>query len=202
MPSAGTKLVRRRLFRSRHLWKYAFKRLRSAVAAGVGFSTSNLENIMKNRVVMTTAIACLWLAPALPASAQSLKQQVVGTWTLTSGIEKLPDGKTVAPWAAGSLVLGADGHVSFMLVGKDRPKADDNPRVPVGPLVAYYGSYTVDEATMTLTYNIEFGASPAFDKAVRKQTVALNGEVMTMTGSPVKTPQGEITPVNEWKRTK
>jgi len=152
--------------------------------------------------ITTTAITLLCLGIPFAASAQSLKQQVVGVWTLTSGMEKLPDGTTASPWAAGNLVLDAAGHIALFLVGKDRPKADANPRVPIGPFVAYYGTYAVDEAAKTTTYNVEFGASPAFDKAVRTQTVSLSGDVMTTTGTPVKTPQGDIIPVNEWKRAK
>jgi Lipocalin-like domain len=85
---------------------------------------------------------------------------------------------------------------------RDRPKGDGNPRTPVGPMVAYYGTYTVDEAKKSLTYNIEVASAPAFDKAARVQTVALSGDVMTTTASPVKTPEGDIIPVNEWKRAK
>ena len=157
-----------------------------------------------NRVGIATAfaLACLGLAAAPPASAQSLKQQVVGTWTLQSGMEKLPDGKTVSYWAAGRLMLDASGHVALFLVGKDRGKADPNPRLPVGPFVAYYGTYGVDEAKKTLTFDIEFGASPAFDKSVRIQTISLDNGTMTATGTPVKTPQGDIIPVNEWRRAK
>ena len=158
---------------------------------------------MSGRSAITTAaLALLCLGLALPAGAQSLKQQVVGTWTLTSGMEKLSNGKILKPWSAGNLILDADGHLAFFLVGKDRPKAGPNPRTPVGPFVAYYGTYTVDEATKTLTYNIEFGASPSFDKAARKHTLSFKGDVMTTTASPLKTPQGEIIPVNEWKRAK
>jgi hypothetical protein len=136
----------------------------------------------------------------LPADAQNLKQQVVGTWTLTSGSEKLANGKTIVPWASGNLMLDSTGHVAFFVVGKDRPKTVANPRVPVGPVIAYYGTYTVDEPTSTLTYNVEFSTSPAFDGAVRKQKVVLSGDTLTTTGSPVKTPDGEIIPINEWKR--
>jgi hypothetical protein len=157
---------------------------------------------MNRRAVITTAITLMCVGFTFSANAQSLKQQVVGAWTLTSGTEKLPDGKVVTPWAAGNLLLDAGGHFSFFVVGKDRPKGDANPRVPIGPFVAYYGTYTVDEGAKTVTYTIDSASAPAFDKMVRAQAVSLSGDTMTTTGTPVKTPQGDIVPVNEWKRAK
>jgi hypothetical protein len=153
-------------------------------------------------VITTAALTLLGMELSLPANAQSLKQQVVGNWTLTSGTERLPNGTMVTPWVAGNLILDPNGHFSLFLIGKDRPKTKRNPRVPIGPFVAFYGTYAVDEATKTMTYNVEFGASPTFDNQVSKQTCTVEGDVMTTKGTPVKTPQGEITPVNEWKRTK
>lgn len=153
-------------------------------------------------LVTKTLFAFCAAGAAFPAGAQNLKQQVVGTWTLTSGSEKLANGKTVVPWASGNLMLDSTGHVAFFLMGKDRPKTVANPRVPIGPVLAYYGTYTVDESTSTLTYDVESSTSPAFDGAVRKQKVVLSGDKLTTTGSPVKTSDGEIIPINEWKRAK
>jgi hypothetical protein len=153
-------------------------------------------------LVMKSVFAVLCASAALRADAQNLKQQVVGTWTLTSGSEKLANGKTIVPWASGNLMLDSTGHMAFYLVGKDRPRTIANPSVPIGPVIAYYGTYTVDESASTLTYNVESSTSPAFDRAVRKQKVVLNGDMLTTTGSPVKTSDGEIVPTNEWKRVK
>jgi hypothetical protein len=153
-------------------------------------------------LVMKTFLAFMCASATLPADAQTLKQQVVGAWTLTSGSEKFANGRTNVPWASGNLMLDSTGHVAFFLVGKERPKTVANPSVPIGPVIAYYGTYTVDESTSTLTYNVESSTSPSFDGAVRKQKVVLNGDTLTTTGSPVKTSDGEIIPINVWKRAK
>jgi hypothetical protein len=99
-------------------------------------------------------------------------------------------------------MLDANGNLAFFLIGGDRPKAGNDPRVPVGPIVAYYGTYTVDEAAKSLTWKIEHASFPNFDGGERKQTAAITGDTMTTTGSPVQTPQGAIVPINEWKRVK
>lgn len=67
-------------------------------------------------------------------------------------------------------------------------------------MVAYYGTYTVSEADSMLTYTVEHATNPSFGGAVRAQKIGFKGDVMTTTGSDIKTPQGTITPVNEWKR--
>jgi hypothetical protein len=146
-------------------------------------------------------LAAVTVFACAPANAQALKQQVVGTWTLASGAEK-HDGKTIIPWAAGRLTVDAGGNYLMILVGKDRGKGNPNPRMPVGPFIAFYGNYTVDEAAKKMTVHIAYASSPVQDNGVRKFNVALSGDTMTLTGSPVKTPKGTIVPVNEWKRVK
>jgi hypothetical protein len=140
---------------------------------------------------------------ATPAYAENLLAQVTGAWTLTSGSEKMADGTVNEIWGAGSLILDASGRMSFFVVGKNRPPATSpDPRVPLGPIVAYYGTFTVDDDTKTLTYHVEAASSPMFNAATRMQTVTLTGDTMTTTGSTVNTPQGPITPINVWKRVK
>jgi hypothetical protein len=150
--------------------------------------------------IATAALTILCLGPLSSASAQSLQQQVVGTWTLTAGMEQRPDGTKVTPWQTGRLMLDANGNLAFFLIGRDRPKAGNDPRVPVGPIVAYYGTYTVNDAEKSLTWKMEHASFPGFDGGERKQTVVIAGDIMTTTGSPVQTPQGAIIPINEWKR--
>jgi hypothetical protein len=137
-----------------------------------------------------------------PAVAQSFKEKVIGVWTLEAGSENFPEGKKLEPWATGNLILDPSGHLSFFLIGKDQPKTGPSVRTPLGPLVAYYGTYTIDEPNATLTYKIEHGASPLFNGVTRSQKVTFKGDTMVTTGSEVQTPEGKMTPVNEWKRAK
>jgi Lipocalin-like domain len=148
--------------------------------------------------IVTMALLCVGTVSA--ANAQSLKDKVIGAWTLTEGSEIFQDGKKVVPWSAGSLILDSTGHMSFFVIGKDRPKGSGDPRAPVGPVVAYYGTYQINDADNTLTYNVEHATNPSFDGGVRTQKVSFKGNMMTTTGSNVQTPQGTITPVNEWKK--
>ena len=148
------------------------------------------------------AMTLLCMMGGSPAVAQSFKDKVIGVWTLEAGSENFPDGKKLMPWATGNLILDPTGHLSFFLIGKDQPKTGSGVRNPLGPLVAYYGTYTIDEPNATLTYKIEHGASPLFNGATRTQKITFKGDTMVTTGSEVQTPEGKMTPVNEWKRAK
>jgi Lipocalin-like domain len=150
---------------------------------------------------MIGALAISFLAS--PAHAQSLMHQVAGTWTLISGAEQFADGKKVIPWSAGNLIIDPSGHMSFFIFGKNRPTAGPpDPRKPAGPMVAYYGTVTADDAAETLTYHIENASAPALNGATRIRYVTITGDTMVTKGSPVKTPRGMITPIDEWRRAK
>jgi hypothetical protein len=133
------------------------------------------------------------------ASAQALKEKLVGAYTLVEGAEVFADGKKVTPWAKGSLQLSPTGRISFFVLPKERAKTD-SVRTPAGPMVAWYGSYTVDEAANSFTVTIDGASSPVFEGAKRIQTVSFQGETMTLTGSKVESPEGPISPVNVWKK--
>ncbi len=155
---------------------------------------------MKANYKIAAAASLLCFGMVSAASAQSLKEKVMGAWTLDVGSEISQDGKKVVPWATGNLILDSSGHFSFFVIGKDRPSGSGDPRIPVAPMVAYYGTYTVSEADNILTYTIAHATNPSFDGVVRTQKISFNGNIMATTGSEVKTPQGPITPVNEWKK--
>lgn len=148
----------------------------------------------------TTALLCL--GAVVPASAQSLKEKVVGAYILESGSENYADGKKLSSWATGNLILDATGHMSQFLIGKERGKTSDSVRMPVGPAVAYYGTYTVDEAASTIILKIESGVTPVFDGTARSVKISIKGDILTFTSPEVKTPEGMMIPVNEWKKLK
>jgi Lipocalin-like domain len=152
--------------------------------------------------VATTALAFLWLGLSIPAMAQSLQQRIVGTWTLESGSENYADGKRIASWATGNLMIDANGHATLFLVGRDQPATSPSVRTPVGPFVAYYGTYTVNEAENVLTLKVDHASSPLFNGSARTQKISFTGDIMTWTGSELKTPEGTMTPVNQWRPAK
>ncbi len=158
-----------------------------------------MRALYKGLLPLATGVAVL-ISAAGVASAQSLSAKVAGAWTLVSGSEDYPDGKKNMPWATGRMILDSSGHIAFFLVGKDQPNTSPSVRTPVGPFVAYYGNYTVDEANNTVSYKVEHAASPVQNGTTRVQKVSFNGDTMTWTGSEIKTPEGMMVPVNQWKK--
>ena len=115
------------------------------------------------------ALVGLAISFALPTFAQqqkSLKELIVGTWLLESVYDQTQDGQKHNPWGdgvKGQAIYTSDGHFSWMIMSANRPKADTSPRIPVGQVNAFWGTYTIDEAAKTITEHIERCTFPQWD---------------------------------------
>jgi hypothetical protein len=111
---------------------------------------------------------------ALPSSGRaegrSLREQLIGTWTYVSSTGKREDGSAVdRPKAQGAVTYTADGHFHFITVRSDAPKYASGDSARPSPeeamaiasgVVAYTGTYSVDESTKTIHVNIETSSFP------------------------------------------
>jgi hypothetical protein len=146
------------------------------------------------------------LGISIPANAQSLKQQLVGSWSIVQNCEEFLDGKkNCTPFGAnmkGLLILESGGSFSFQMIGGDRAKTND-PRTPVGPMVAYFGTYSVSDPDKLLTYHIERASWPNFEGQDQKRVVTIKGDEMSYKAqAPIDSPQGKLVPNLEFKRIK
>lgn len=104
------------------------------------------------------------------AQEKSLKDQLVGTWIYVSSTAKREDGSAVQrPTVQGAVTYTADGRFHFITVRTDAPKyASGDPARPspdeamaiASGVVAYTGTYTLDDATRTIHANIETSSFP------------------------------------------
>jgi hypothetical protein len=143
-------------------------------------------NTMKRRTTLTmTTLAFLCLGIALPASdavgqQKTLKELIVGTWLLDSVYNQTQDGKKhdmFGPGVKGIAMFDGNGRFSWQIISADRSKsASNNPLNPVGPAIAYFGTYTVDEAAKTVTYHIERATFPQWDGINRTANIAIATE--------------------------
>ena len=146
----------------------------------------------------TTTIALLCLAlPGSDAFAQgkSLKEQVVGTWTMVSNAGIHPDGskyEPLGPNPRGVFMLDANGHFAITLLGEGRRKFASNNRLEGTPdenksvvqgAIAYFGTYTVNEADHTLNFHIERCTFPNWDGTGQKRSVTITGDEMKYTNT-------------------
>ena len=109
----------------------------------------------------------LALSPGSTVAQQqkSLRDQIVGTWSYGSSIRIRPDGaRTDEPNLKGVVIYTSDGHFAFMNVRADLPKlAANNParataeeaQAVVAGSIAYYGTYSVNEADKVITAKVE-----------------------------------------------
>jgi Lipocalin-like domain len=111
-----------------------------------------------NIYLSAIAVLALTLSPGSAVSQQeSLKEQLVGTWIYVSSTITRPDGtKTDRPGLKGIVIYTSDGHFAFVSVRGDLPKLASNDIAKataeealavVAGSIAYFGTYSVDEAT-------------------------------------------------------
>ena len=140
---------------------------------------------MKRRYALALCAIALLSIPALPdtsiAQGKSLKEQLVGTWIYVSSTGKRDDGSAVdRPPAQGALTYTADGRFHFITVRTTVPKyASNDPSRPspeeamavASGVVAYTGTYTLDESTKTAHLNIETSSIPNFVGAPNQRRI-------------------------------
>lgn len=88
------------------------------------------------------------------AQAKSVKDKLVGAWSLAAIYDETADGvqhETWGPGVEGLTIYTAGGQFSAQVTAAKRDKAaSKDPRQPVGLSIAYFGTYSVDESAMTL----------------------------------------------------
>jgi hypothetical protein len=128
----------------------------------------------RNIVMMSAITAFLFALPSGSAVSQtkSLKDQLVGTWNIVSWERTDPGSATVHTFGTnpkGVNVFGADGRFVVFYARADLPKLASNDRAKATPeeakaimlgSITYHGTYSVDEASKTITLNIESTTFP------------------------------------------
>jgi Lipocalin-like domain len=160
------------------------------------------------RLAVATVVSAALVLPlnSVLAQQKTLKETIVGTWTITSVYDQYEDGKKVNPWGAGvkgEHVFGSDGSYIQTLIGE--PRADmksDDPRRADAYVVVLLGRYNVDEANKTITYKVERAANSMRNGADQSLAVSINGDDASFVGSPRKDQNGTFSPHMEVKRFK
>ena len=77
-----------------------------------------------------------------------------------------------------------------------------DPREPDAPIVAYYGSYTVNEGNKAIAAKVDAGSYSPRAGSEQNWTVETKGDTLTLVGTPRKDQEGTFTPRVELKRAK
>lgn len=162
---------------------------------------------MKTHFLTIIVGATVSVMATLPVSAQSMKDQIVGTWSMDSNVEEYTDGKKISwdPGAKGMLMFDSSGHFTQVLAEIGiRKKVEGNPAMnPVGKMIAYFGTYTVNEADKTVAYKIIGASFPGWDGIEQTRTVSVDAaKLVSKPAAPFPSPQGPFTPVVTYSRMK
>ena len=142
--------------------------------------------------LLAATVLGLTLVPSgAVAQQKSLKEQVVGTWTLVSCDP--PANATRQPFCvnpSGSEIFDANGRFIVVIAARGRPKATTGPtgainRADLSPeeykaitqgMVANFGTYSVNEADKTQTLHAEGALFPNGEGRDAKMSVSVTGD--------------------------
>src|SRR5215475_2107280 len=144
-----------------------------------------------------TALGLVVLATDSFAQQKSLKDQLVGSWTLVSNEVTQTDGKKRQDFGAnprGILILDASGRHALVQGQADRPKFKtsgnarlDTPAAEFGEaargFAANFGTWSIDEANKTLIRRYEAALVPNTEGTETKVSVSLTGDDLKLTGT-------------------
>jgi Lipocalin-like domain len=129
----------------------------------------------RRSILNLSAITALGLVVSLNsavAQTKSIKDQLVGNWTLVSWEQVLKDSTKQQNFGAnpkGIASFDANGRFFVMFARPDLPKIASTERTKVTPQeaqainvgsIAYFGTYTVDEPSKTVSLKIESSTYP------------------------------------------
>src|SRR3954462_13760971 len=129
------------------------------------------EDLMR---IMKIAAAALTLVLPLgnAVAQQSLRDKLIGTWTFVVAEITAPDGKKSFPFGEtpkGLLIFTPDGHFAQIHIASDVPKIASNNRLSgtaeeyaaiMRRSLSMFGTYKVDEARKTVTFEIVSSTYP------------------------------------------
>jgi len=129
------------------------------------------------------ALAAAVMPSSVVAQEKPLKDQLVGTWIFVSAQDVKPDGTKIDPWGPnpkGVAMYDAKGRFTFMIMRSDLPKFASNNRAQATAeegkavaqgMIAFFGTYTVNEADKTLTTRIEGSSYPNLIGGEQKRVI-------------------------------
>jgi len=160
------------------------------------------------------AFVILAVAHALDSSVaqeKTIKDRLVGAWTLVAVAGERADGSKFEPFGhQGIIIFSDDGHFSLFQSSADVPKiaANDRARATteeataiVRESIAYYGTYAVNEGAKTLSVKLNGStyANLIGGPEQKRIVTSLTPEELKFTNP--RTPAG-VTLLTAWKRAK
>jgi len=166
------------------------------------------------RIAAVVIAAALGVSAASAQPAKSLREQLVGTWNFVIAEITTADGKKSFPFGErpkGQLIFTSDGHFSQVHVSSGLPRIASNNRLAgtdadnraiVHGTLALFGTYTVDEAKKTLTFNITASTYPNQEGTSQTRTIDRLTETEFRNTNPAAARDGPAVAANHYRRAK
>ena len=160
-------------------------------------------------IALGVALGAVLTATALPAVAQTLKEQVVGTWELVSLVVHQGDRKVelFGPHPRGIQVMTEDGHFTNIITreslplyaGANRMQGTPEEYTAIGQgSNALFGTYEVDEAQSIVTFNVDVSTFPNWEGERQRRVSWIEGDMWHYTNPMTAIGPGRVEVV--WKR--
>ncbi len=146
---------------------------------------------MKNRIakaVVGAAAGIMSLSLNSVAQPRSKKEDLVGTWKFVSTAGERKDGTKFdlfGPNPNGVLIFHPDGHFALINMRPGRPKYASGNRMEGTPAeykatvqgsIAYFGTYSVDDANSTFSLHIDGSTFPNYEGTDQKRPFTIVGD--------------------------
>jgi hypothetical protein len=125
------------------------------------------------------------------AQQKSLKEQLVGAWTLVS-CDRKTDANEKQPYCVNSngiLILDASGRYAHMIVARGRPKLTtvnrlDAPaeqyKAAAQGFLANFGTWPVNEVDRTIARHYDVAMLPNYEGTDSKMSISIAGDELTL----------------------
>jgi hypothetical protein len=145
------------------------------------------------KVMLPTLISSAMLVSAASnASAETLKQKIVGTWTVVSVVNDNKGNKTetFGPHPIGYFIFDRTGHVAIQIMKSDIPKfasnnkntgTDTENKAVVQGSIANFGTYKIDEKDHSASMHYIGSSYPNWNGTDQKRSIAITGDQMSWT---------------------
>jgi hypothetical protein len=142
----------------------------------------------------------------------TIREQILGTWRLSSYYTEGTDGSVVYPMgqdARGFIMYLADGYMSANLMVPRRPPYDGGIAETASPeqlraaalgYFGYAGRYEVDEAARAVRHQIEVALAPNLAGSTQFRHVRFEGRMLKLRGDPVRLGERMASYVINWER--
>ena len=79
-------------------------------------------------------------------------------------------------------------------------RSDETPSTSDERYFGYFGRYTVDESTATVTHHVQAGSTPGFDGTDQRRSFRLQGDQLVLATLPEQNDGSDVTYVATWAR--